>query len=276
MVSVNVSAVAGVLGFILILISNYFIIRNYRKNVEWVYKEGRYRPPRTDGRERFALIYFAFSIPIFSGWLIVSKWFTITNYGYLPMFQGIARLLGSNESGGMFFVIIVTIGALFGVLCGSLIRRAKPSPQSPKFALETLLVYSWLVTFLLTIAMYALAIAPEVTITFSLILGFAASLTTAGIVGLIPKRKEQVSEAEEIPPGEKQGTEANKLSCHNCKAQVQPGDAFCLSCGAKLKDIGSVVDEKQLIYPESYSCPNCNAHVQPEDVFCMSCGVKIK
>lgn len=55
--------------------------------------------------------------------------------------------------------------------------------------------------------------------------------------------------------------EIEEIKCPNCGAIVNPGDAYCWNCGARLKI------EK---------CPKCGAEVQPNDKFCRNCGYKLK
>lgn len=58
-------------------------------------------------------------------------------------------------------------------------------------------------------------------------------------------------------------------SCPVCGAKVQPGMAFCSSCGAKLA-------QSQPQQPAAQSrCPVCGAPTAPDALFCTSCGTRL-
>lgn len=50
--------------------------------------------------------------------------------------------------------------------------------------------------------------------------------------------------------------------CPNCGAPVNPGDAFCASCGTALR--------------QPNVCPQCGNPTRPDDAFCTHCGTALK
>jgi predicted amidophosphoribosyltransferase len=52
--------------------------------------------------------------------------------------------------------------------------------------------------------------------------------------------------------------------CPACSTPYQPGDRFCVHCGATLSDASETAGE--------LACPSCGAALRKDDRFCAKCG----
>lgn len=71
------------------------------------------------------------------------------------------------------------------------------------------------------------------------------------------------------------------LACKSCGAPLNPGDVFCMSCGAKVEAAveETVVEESPAPTPDVPAapvCKTCGAPLNPGDMFCMGCGAKVE
>ena len=85
-----------------------------------------------------------------------------------------------------------------------------------------------------------------------------------------PSWRPSARRAEEEPNPQ---VDASSSSCPRCGAPVQPGNKFCMTCGAPLTGI-----EKPQPKPEPQRapvCPECGAPVDPSFKFCMTCGHRL-
>lgn len=65
----------------------------------------------------------------------------------------------------------------------------------------------------------------------------------------------------------RQARQENELACPDCGHAYQPGDRFCVRCGAELPLPRAAADGP--------ICPSCAAVVRPDELFCSRCGHRL-
>jgi len=90
------------------------------------------------------------------------------------------------------------------------------------------------------------------------------AVTSEGAVETIPLRPEVTSKPPKAAPQEAdildEAAPKQAFVCNSCGANLEPGDAFCPICGAKVQ--------------RERACGSCGARPGPDDKFCRKCGAK--
>lgn len=94
-----------------------------------------------------------------------------------------------------------------------------------------------------------------------------------------PMIEEPVAEEEVIEPQVEEAKPAMK-TCPKCGAEVSEQQAFCISCGANLKEPEPVKPEpaqpEPVIKEEVKRCPSCGVEVSANQKFCIKCGASLE
>lgn len=113
-----------------------------------------------------------------------------------------------------------------------------------------------------------MALAAGAAIVYPLLPGRAAGAWAAGVTD------DQIERAVRRLRRSRSGV---ARSCPGCGQPYEPGDRFCVRCGASLPDLASpqtpdAPEGARSAAVAGLACPSCGAALRPGDQFCAGCG----
>ncbi|MEJ2208470.1 MAG: zinc ribbon domain-containing protein [Anaerolineae bacterium] len=111
---------------------------------------------------------------------------------------------------------------------------------------------------------FVLAVAVAAVLVYPLLPGRGPAVESQAAAGPTWSDRQIESAVQRIRQARQQGA----LACPDCGLGYQPGDRFCVRCGAELP------------LPEGTAaggrvCPSCGAVVRPDELFCARCGHRL-